>query len=101
MIPKFNKHFIFQLIKRLKQVLDLTTFKNACFVSVAVSPADESPIGIDELINIMKEETYIPVRNRDGPFFMAVDHCFNVSGRGTVLTGTIIQGQVKVKDVRI
>lgn len=47
----------------------------------------------------MKKEAYIPVRNKDEPFFMAVDHCFNVSGRGTILTGTIIQGQVKVKDV--
>jgi len=33
-----------------------------------------------------------------GPFTMAVDHCFNVKGKGTILTGTVLSGQVKIDD---
>lgn len=68
-------------------------------MNVSASAGDGKLFGIDELVEVMVDCTYVPVRNKDGPFFMAVDHCFNISGRGTVLTGTVIQGKVQVKDV--
>ncbi len=40
-----------------------------------------------------------PVRNTCGPFQMAVDHCFAMSGQGTVLTGTVMRGVVSVGEV--
>jgi len=33
-----------------------------------------------------------------GPLLVAVDHCFAIRGQGTVLTGTVLQGSVKVGD---
>lgn len=78
-----------------------TCFKDAPFVNIAACPNNTEPIGIDNLINVLTSFSHMPIRNKSGPFFMAVDHCFNISGRGSVLTGTIIQGQIKVKDVSI
>ncbi len=40
-----------------------------------------------------------PKRTPDGKFFFAVDHCFPIKGQGTVLTGTVLNGSVKVNDV--
>ncbi len=40
-----------------------------------------------------------PERSPDLPFLFSVDHCFNVRGQGTVMTGTVLQGTVKVNDV--
>ena len=36
-----------------------------------------------------------------GPFIYSVDHCFSVKGHGTVMTGTVLSGSVKISDVRI
>lgn len=33
-----------------------------------------------------------------GPFQFAIDHCFSIKGQGTVMTGTVLAGQVKVND---
>src|SRR5215217_3670286 len=50
----------------------------------------------DELMNAL--DTYIdePIRERDKPFIMAVEDVFSIKGRGTVATGRIEQGVVKV-----
>ncbi len=39
------------------------------------------------------------VRDIHGPFHMSVDHCFAVSGQGTVLTGTVMRGSISVGDM--
>ena len=43
-------------------------------------------------------DTYIPepVREIDKPFLMPVEGVFSISGRGTVATGRIERGKVKV-----
>lgn len=49
-------------------------------------------------------DEYIPVPERpiDKDFMMSVDSTFTIPGRGTVVTGTIEQGKVKVgEDVEI
>nr|YP_007890552.1 translation elongation factor Tu [Histiona aroides]AGH24046.1 translation elongation factor Tu [Histiona aroides] len=51
-----------------------------------------------ELMNAV--DTYIPQpeRSLDKPFLMSVEDVFSISGRGTVVTGRIEQGQIKVGD---
>ena len=39
-----------------------------------------------------------PVRAIDGPFLMPIEDVFSISGRGTVVTGRVERGQVKVGD---
>ena len=53
---------------------------------------------IDELMNAL--DTYIPEPQRDveKPFLMAVEDVFSIKGRGTVATGRIERGKVKVNE---
>lgn len=53
---------------------------------------------IDELMNAL--DTYIPepVRETDKPFLMPIEDIFSIEGRGTVVTGRIERGVVKVGD---
>ncbi len=53
---------------------------------------------IMELVDAM--DTYIeePVRDMDKPFLMPVEDVFSIKGRGTVATGRIEQGVVKLND---
>ena len=54
--------------------------------------------GIDELKNALQASLSPPIRQWTGPFKMPIDHAFSIAGVGTVLTGTIHRGKVKVKD---
>jgi len=75
---------------------------NAPIIRVAALPAlngDEKwTPSIDGLLNAL--DTFIPepVREIDKPFLMAVEDVFSIKGRGTVATGRIERGVVKVND---
>jgi len=63
------------------------------------NPTDEAAAKpIVELLEAM--DTYIPdpVRDLDKPFLMPVEDVFSIKGRGTVATGRIEQGIVKIND---
>jgi elongation factor Tu len=56
-------------------------------------------IGHDAILKLMEEvDAYIPQPDRpvDQPFMMAIEDVFSISGRGTVVTGRIDRGVVKV-----
>ena len=56
---------------------------------------------VDEIYKLMDEvDSYIPTPEReiDKPFLMAVEDVFSITGRGTVATGRIERGTVKVQD---
>ncbi|MBI3448492.1 MAG: elongation factor Tu [Acidobacteria bacterium] len=53
---------------------------------------------IVKLMNAVDEYIPIPVRALDKPFLMPVEDIFSISGRGTVVTGRIEQGKVKVDE---
>ena len=57
---------------------------------------DESEAPIHELMDALDNFVPEPVRDIDKPFLMAVEDVFTISGRGTVATGRIERGQVKV-----
>jgi elongation factor Tu len=62
---------------------------------------DSSPIGTPSVIKLVEEmDRYIPVpeRPKDKPFLMPIEDVFSISGRGTVVTGRIERGIVKVGD---
>jgi elongation factor Tu len=62
---------------------------------------DTSDIGIPSIEKLIEEmDSYIPVPERliDGDFLMPVEDVFSISGRGTVVTGRIERGIVKVGD---
>ena len=53
---------------------------------------------VEELMNLV--DTYIPTPERDNakPFLMPIEDVFTITGRGTVVTGRVERGQVKVGD---
>jgi elongation factor Tu len=62
---------------------------------------DKSEIGVPSVVKLVEEmDKYIPVPERaiDGAFLMPVEDVFSISGRGTVVTGRIERGIVKVND---
>ena len=64
----------------------------------AVEDRDED-IGKKSILELMKavdESIPQPDRPKEKPFLMPVEDVFSISGRGTVVTGRIEQGQVKV-----
>jgi elongation factor Tu len=61
----------------------------------------DAPIGEDSIKALMTAvDTYIPQPERpiDQPFLMPVEDVFSISGRGTVVTGRVEKGIVKVGD---
>jgi elongation factor Tu len=62
---------------------------------------DQSEIGVPSVLKLVEEmDRFIPVPERavDGAFLMPVEDVFSISGRGTVVTGRIERGIVKVND---
>ena len=53
---------------------------------------------IDELLNAVDEYIPTPERDTDKPFLMSIEDVFTITGRGTVVTGRVERGQVKVQD---
>lgn len=53
---------------------------------------------IKKLLAVLDEYVPVPVRDIDKPFLMAIEDVFSIEGRGTVVTGRIERGKVKVND---
>jgi elongation factor Tu len=54
---------------------------------------------IVELMSAVDEYIPTPTRDTEKPFMMPVEDVFSITGRGTVATGRVERGQVKVGDV--
>jgi elongation factor Tu len=62
---------------------------------------DQSELGEPSIVKLAEAlDSYIPQPQRaiDGPFLMPIEDVFSISGRGTVVTGRIERGIVKVGD---
>ena len=51
---------------------------------------------IDELMEAVDKNVPLPARAIDQPFLMPIEDIFSISGRGTVVTGRIERGKIKV-----
>ena len=95
------------------ELLDLVELEVRELLSSYQFPGDEIPIvrgsalgalngeaqwekTIDELMEAVDSYIPQPAREVDKPFLMPVEDIFSISGRGTVATGRIERGQVKV-----
>ncbi|MSQ06753.1 MAG: elongation factor Tu [Dehalococcoidia bacterium] len=56
----------------------------------------EAEAGIMKLVQTMDEWIPVPPRVIDRPFLMPVEDVFSIKGRGTVVTGRVERGQLKV-----
>ena len=60
------------------------------------SRESETAKGIWELMDAVDEYIPVPDRPRDQPFLMPIEDVFSIKGRGTVVTGRVERGMVKV-----
>ena len=95
------------------ELLDLVELEVRELLSKYEFPGDDIPIvrgsalkalegdgeaekGILELMAAVDEYIPVPEREIDKPFLMPIEDIFTISGRGTVVTGRVDRGQVKV-----
>ena len=71
----------------------------------ALKALNGEPDGVESVMKLMEAlDSYIPLPEReiDKPFLMPIEDVFSISGRGTVVTGRVERGKVKVgEDVEI
>jgi elongation factor Tu len=100
-----------------KELLELVEMEVRELLSKYEFPGDDTPIVIGSALKALEGDkgdlgegsilklaealdSYIPQPKRalDGPFLMPVEDVFSISGRGTVVTGRVERGVVKVGD---
>ncbi|MCR4311920.1 MAG: elongation factor Tu [Candidatus Uhrbacteria bacterium] len=63
------------------------------------NPTDEAAAKpIKDLLDALDNYIPEPVRDLDKPFLMPIEDVFSIEGRGTVVTGRIERGQIKIND---
>ena len=81
-----------------------TIVKGSAKTALEETPDKATDIGRTSLLNLVKalDELPSPPRALDKPFLMAIEDVFSIQGRGTVVTGRIEQGTLKVgEDIAI
>ena len=58
----------------------------------------EAVKAIEDLMNAVDEWIPTPVRDNDKPFLMSIEDVFTITGRGTVVTGRVERGMLKLND---
>jgi elongation factor Tu len=66
--------------------------------SADASPEDERLKCIWELMDAVDSYVPLPERDVDKPFLMPVEDVFSITGRGTVATGRVERGSVKIQE---
>ena len=70
--------------------------------SSSTDPDDPAYASIWELLNVVDEYIPTPERDVEKPFLMPVEDVFSIKGRGTVATGRVERGKIRVnEDVEI
>ena len=64
----------------------------------ALEGAEAAAKSIDELMAAVDDYVPLPERDVDKPFLMPIEDVFSISGRGTVVTGRVDRGVVKVSE---
>ncbi len=75
---------------------DIPIIQGSALEALNAPEDDAKTKSIPELMEAVDSYIPIPERQVDKPFLMPVEDVFSISGRGTVVTGRIEQGQVKV-----
>lgn len=97
------------------ELLDLVEMEVRDLLKKYEYPGDEIPVirgsalkaiegdaqavkSIEELMNKVDEYIPTPARDLDKPFLMPIEDVFSIKGRGTVVTGRVERGKVKVNE---
>jgi elongation factor Tu len=77
---------------------EIPIVKGAAVKALADAGDDAANKCIDDLMDALDASIPVPQRALDKPFLMPIEDVFSITGRGTVVTGRVEQGIVKVGD---
>jgi len=72
--------------------------KGSAFKAMSEPDNPESTKCVDELLQAMDDYFPDPVRDSDKPFIMPIEDVFTIQGRGTVVTGKVERGILKLNE---
>ncbi|MEG0287223.1 MAG: elongation factor Tu [Victivallaceae bacterium] len=102
MISKEDAELIDLVELELNELLEEKGYKGCPIIRGSALKALEGDVDyvakIRELMQAVDDNVPTPQREIDKPFLMPVEDVFSISGRGTVVTGRIERGVVKVSD---
>ncbi|MDR2394971.1 MAG: elongation factor Tu [Treponema sp.] len=77
---------------------EIPIIKGSAFKAMSEPDEPEAVACVEELLNAM--DTYFPdpIRDSDKPFLMPIEDVFTISGRGTVVTGKVERGIIKLNE---
>ncbi len=104
MVPEHEREDMIGLVEEeLRELLTKNGFDGASAPVIKGSglkaledPSSEWGNKIIELVDAMDTYFPMPVRDLDKPFLMPIEDIFSIEGRGTVVTGRVERGAVKV-----
>ena len=96
-VDRVPRERIDEVRAEIEAILSVTALADApIFETAAAQPNDPGVWALRQHLDLQAQQ--MPARARDGLFRLAVDRVFTLSGQGTVVTGTVFNGQVKVGD---
>ena len=108
LLPAGRAKAIDRMSKRIHSALSSTHFRNAPIVCISANPTGGEVEGIDLLratlldtIKLTPKLAHLrdeQVSAQTQPFRFSIDHCFSIKGQGTIMTGTVLSGRVRVND---
>jgi len=90
-----------ELLESYNYPADLPVIKGSARMALEEDLKAPSELGMGSVKNLMDTvDTYIkqPERNFNAPFLLSIEQSYVITGRGTVVTGKIEQGSVKITD---
>jgi elongation factor Tu len=102
MLSEGDEELIDLVEMELQELLEAKGFKDTPIIrGSALKALEGEKKYVDSIIELIKAvDVHVPepVRELDKPFLMPIEDVFSISGRGTVVTGRVERGRVKVND---
>jgi len=102
MLSDSDQELIELVEMELTELLESKGYMNAPIVrGSALKALEDDPKYVECIVELMKtvdEKILEPARDIDKPFLLPIEDVFSISGRGTVATGRVERGIVKIND---
>jgi len=102
MIGKGDEELVELVEMELSELLESKGYKNVPIIrGSALKALEGDPTYVQSILKLMEtvdEAIPTPAREVDKPFLMPIEDVFSISGRGTVVTGRVERGRIKVND---
>lgn len=102
MIGKGDEELVELVEMELHELLEAKGYKNVPIIrGSALKALEGDPEYVKTIVKLMDtvdERIPTPTREVDKPFLMPIEDVFSISGRGTVVTGRVEKGKIRVND---